>query len=133
MVSIMEIYCCGCEGKVNARLTNGAEIYPHRLDLHEIPFWICNTCGNYVGCQHKTDNRTKPLGCIPTPEIRNARKEIHKILDPLWKSGRVSRKTLYAAISDHIGWKYHTADIRSIDEARKVYKFIREYTIEAVK
>jgi hypothetical protein len=133
MVSIMEIYCCGCEGKVNARLTNGAEIYPHRLDLHEIPFWICNKCGNYVGCQHKTDNRTKPLGCIPTPEIRNARKEIHKILDPLWKSGRVSRKTLYAAISDHIGWKYHTADIRSIDEARKVYKFIREYTIEAVK
>ena len=29
----MEIYCCGCEDKVIARLTDGAEIYPHRFDL----------------------------------------------------------------------------------------------------
>lgn len=123
----MEIYCCGCEEKVDARLTDGAEIYPHRLDLYNLPFWKCDRCGNYVGCHHKMKKKTMPLGCIPTMEIKNARKEIHKILDPLWKSGRIDRKTLYAAITEHLGWTYHTAKIRSIDEARKVYRFVRQY------
>lgn len=123
----MEIYCCGCGEKVDARLTDGAEIYPHRSDLYNLPFWKCDRCGNYVGCHHKTRDNTRPLGCIPTPEIKNARREIHKILDPIWKSGRVNRKTLYAAISEHIGWTYHTAKIRNIDEARRIYKFVRNY------
>lgn len=78
-----EIYCCGCEKKVPARLTDGAEIYPHRHDLSGLPFWKCDTCGNFVGCHHKTKNRTRPLGCIPTPEIKEARKRIHSLLDPL--------------------------------------------------
>ncbi|MDY6990680.1 MAG: zinc-finger-containing protein [Thermodesulfobacteriota bacterium] len=126
-MNIMEIFCCGCREKVDARLADGAEIYPHRLDLYNLPFWKCDGCGNHVGCHHKTKNETRPLGCIPTPEIKNARMEIHKIIDPLWKSGRVDRKTLYAAISEHLGWTYHTAKIRSIDEARKVWRFVRKY------
>jgi len=77
------IYCCGCLIKVNARLTDGSEIYPHRKDLSSLPFWVCDKCGNYVGCHHKTSNRTAPLGCIPTSEIRAARNRIHKMLDPM--------------------------------------------------
>jgi hypothetical protein len=42
------IHCSGCKGPVNARLTDGAEIYPHRQDLHRLPFWRCDSCGNYV-------------------------------------------------------------------------------------
>ncbi len=122
----MEIYCCGCEEKVEARLTDGSEIYPHRNDLHELPFWRCAACGNYVGCHHKTKNRTAPLGCIPTPEIRKARQEIHKILDPLWQTRRFKRKELYQKISDVIGWKFHTSKTRSIEECREVYRVIRD-------
>ena len=84
----MNIRCCGCQKKVEARLTDGSEIYPHRKDLYSLPFWKCDVCGNFVGCHHKTKNRTRPLGCIPTPEIKNARKHIHAILDPLWQSGK---------------------------------------------
>ena len=82
---IMDIYCCGCNKDTAARLTNGEEIYPHRKDLYSLPFWKCDQCGNYVGCHHKTKNQTKPLGCIPTQEIKNIRKKIHTVLDPLWK------------------------------------------------
>ena len=121
------IYCCGCGAKVEARLTDGAEIYPHRQDLHALPFWKCDQCGNFVGCHHKTKDRTRPLGCIPTPEIKNARKEIHKILDPIWQSGEMSRKDVYAQLSGALGWKYHTANIRSVDEARHVYRIVRLY------
>ncbi|WP_020474495.1 zinc-finger-containing protein [Zavarzinella formosa] len=120
------IRCCGCETKVEARLTDGREIYPHRPDLHAQPFWKCDRCGNYVGCHWKTKNPTEPLGNIPTPELRNARKHIHAILDPLWQSKRYGRKELYGMISDHMGFGYHTAQIRTVEEARKVWVFVRE-------
>lgn len=122
----MNIYCCGCEKKIEARLTDGAEIYPHRNDLHGLPFWKCDTCGNFVGCHHKTNNPTRPLGCIPTPELKKARQHIHAILDPLWKEGKANRKEIYTKISEHMGWKYHTAKIRDLEEAREIYKFIKK-------
>jgi hypothetical protein len=121
----MLIYCCSCEKKVNARLTDGSEIYPHRQDLYDLPFWKCDNCGNYVGCHHKTKNRTSPLGHIPSKEIMEKRKQIHSILDPLWKSGRYSRKKLYARLSELLGWNYHTAMIRSVEEANKVLEIIK--------
>ena len=122
-----EIYCCGCGEKVQARLTDGGEIYPHRQDLYSLPFWKCDACGNYVGCHHKTKNRTAPLGCIPTPELKNARNYIHRLLDPIWQSGKMGRKEIYKKLSDELGWKYHTAQIRSVEEARKVYRIVKRY------
>jgi len=121
----MLIYCCKCEEKVEARLTSGMEIYPHRHDLVMLPFWKCDKCMNFVGCHHKTDNSTRPLGCIPTPEIKKARQEIHKILDPIWQSGKMSRKDVYAKLTENFNRRYHTANIRSIEEARDIYRFIK--------
>ena len=122
----MEIYCCQCKSDVEARLTNGAEVYPHRSDLAALPFWKCDDCGNYVGCHHKTSKPTRPLGNIPNREIRNARQHIHRILDPLWKSGRMRRGAVYAKISDAIGYQYHTAEIRSLEDARRVYAEVKK-------
>lgn len=119
-----KIYCCGCQKGVKARLTNGSEIYPSRPDLAGIPFWRCDACRNYVGCHHKIGS-VQPLGNIPTPELRNARKHIHAILDPIWRSGRMSRSKLYRLISSEIGRPYHTADLRTVEEARDVWRFIR--------
>lgn len=127
-LAVREIRCCGCGGgKVQARLTSGSEIYPHRKDLYSLPFWKCDACGNFVGCHHKTKNRTQPLGCIPTPELKKARRHIHKVLDPIWQSGKMGRKELYAKISARIGWQYHTAQIRTVEEAREIYRIVREY------
>ena len=121
----MDIYCCGCAKTVNARLTDGAEIYPHRSDLASMPFWKCATCLNFVGCHHKTKNRTQPLGCIATKELKNARQHIHKLIDPIWQSGQMTRKEMYKRLSDELGWKYHTAKIKTIEEARQVYRLAR--------
>ena len=121
----MNIYCTGCTKEVDARLTNGKEIYPHRSDLYDLPFWKCDSCGNFVGCTHKTANRTKPLGCIPTPELRTARKHIHAILDPLWKSGKMHRGQVYGELNKQLGYTYHTAELRDIEEARRVYRIVR--------
>jgi hypothetical protein len=121
---VMILYCCGCVEEVQARLTNGYEIYPHRKDLFNIPFWRCDSCGNFVGCHYKTKNRTAPLGCIPTKELKKARMHIHEILDPLWKSGKFKRNALYKKLTVEFGWSYHTAKIRTVEEARDIYRFI---------
>jgi len=120
------IFCCGCNEDVSARLTSGREVYPHRSDLYELPFWKCDICQNFVGCHHKTENRTRPLGCIPTSEIRKIRQDLHAVIDPIWRGGRMGRKSLYAEISKRIGSKYHAANIRSVDEGREVLRAVKE-------
>ena len=120
----MKIYCTGCKKDVKARLTNGAERYPHREDLYSVPFWRCDGCGNYVGCHWKTKTPTKPLGCIATPQLLEARKHIHNLIDPLWQSGKIKRGQVYAYIEHRIGKQYHTGELRSIEEAREVYRVI---------
>ena len=121
------IYCCGCGTDVTARLTDGRETYRHRPDLRSLPFWKCDACGNFVGCHHKTSDRTRPLGVIPTAEIKTARSHIHRVLDPLWQGKKIDRKALYRQIADRIGIaEYHTAEIRSVEQAREVYRVVKE-------
>lgn len=129
-----QIFCCGCGKDVMARLTDGREVYPHRPDLADIPRWKCDACGNHVGCHHKTKDRTRPLGCIPTPEIVNARRHIHRILDPLWQGRngqKLSRRTVYAMLANALGkTEYHTAEIRSVEEGREVYRAVQKLALE---
>ncbi len=119
-----QIWCCNCNCTITARLTNGKEIYPYLQNLRSIPFWTCDSCKGIVGCHYKTNTPTKPLGCIPSQQITKARKEIHKILDPLWKNKKISRNQLYKKLSNYLGYQYHTAEIKDIEEARKIYRFI---------
>lgn len=119
----MKIYCCGCEEHVTPRQTIGSEIYPHWEAGSSIPFFKCDECGNYVGC-HKGSKPLRPLGCIPTVELRGARAAIHAVIDPIWKVHGVNRKQVYADLAKLTGRKkYHTANIRTVDEAREVYDY----------
>ncbi len=119
------IYCCGCVCEVQARLTDGAEIYPHREDLWALPFWKCDTCENNVGCHYKTKDPTRPLGVIATPAIKRCRSAVHRVLDPLWQRHGLDRKAVYRTLSDVMGFRYHTAKIKSEQEGRDVYRAVR--------
>ena len=118
------IFCCACARDVDAQLTNGAECYPHRPDLAGLPFWRCDTCRNFVGCHHKTKNRTKPLGVIADRAMKDARVHLHKRIDPLWQRKRITRREIYGRLSAVLGREYHTAELRTLDEARNVYRAI---------
>tara|TARA_R110000851_G_scaffold322318_4_gene488277 strand:- start:707 stop:1120 length:414 start_codon:yes stop_codon:yes gene_type:complete len=125
MTDILAIYCCGCGQDVAAFLTSGENVYSNREDLAKKPFWRCDQCRNFVGCHDKTKTPTKPLGCIPTPKIKNARRHIHKLIDPLWQNWPEpfrARAWIYRWLSGKLGYQYHTAEIRSVEEARKIYK-----------
>jgi hypothetical protein len=125
MPETRSIYCCACATDVMARLTNGAEIYPHRQDLAALPFWRCDACRNYVGCHHKTRTPTEPIGCIPDQPMRKARGHIHAILDPIWKGKRLSRNHIYARLTEKLGRQYHTGELRTLEEARMIYRAVQ--------
>lgn len=119
----MLIYCCNCKSDMTCSMVCGREVYSHLPHLHKLSFWKCSTCKQHVGCHKGT---TTPLGCIPTPDLKYARRCIHELIDPLWKSGKIKRGKLYRELSKDLGYEYHTAEIRSIDEARKVYRIAKE-------
>jgi hypothetical protein len=128
----MKIYCCGCKKYVIPRLTTGREIYPHRENLHRLKFYKCDTCNNYVGTHKNSVKKIIPLGNISTSKLRNLRMQIHNLIDPIWKSGKMKRKDLYKKISQEIGWEYHTAKIRSADEAEKIITILKKIGINNV-
>jgi hypothetical protein len=123
------LWCGGCQKQVHPRLTNGREIYPHIPRLFQQPFWKCDTCKNYVGCHHRSNNPTTPLGSIPTREVRRLRSEIHSLLDPIWQSKRISRDEIYVLLAKELGIKaYHTAEINTLEDATKVISWLKSYT-----
>lgn len=115
------LFCVCCNTEVQAQPIYGWSVYPHRRDLHNLLFYQCPYCGNYVG-SHK-DGR--PLGTIPTPLLRNARHKVHLTIDEYWlpKKNRRKRKELYADLSNFIGREYHTAELNSVTECEKVIEY----------
>jgi len=117
----MIIYCCKCRKHVNAELTTGQTVYPHRTDLYKNKYYICPHCKSYVGCHNNT---TRPLGCIPTNELKIARRKLHNKMDPLWKEGKISRKELYNRISKELGYTYHNGQTKTVQECLFIYDII---------
>ena len=121
----MNIYCVKCNKEVEALLMTGGKIYPHRPDLHYMSFYECPICGNYVG----THRDGRPLGTIPTAELRVWRHKVHKTIDAYWlpSRDRSMRKKLYQAISHHIWREYHTGELNSIEECQQVITFFHQF------
>lgn len=119
----MKIYCCNCRKDVEAALVHGDVVYPHRPDLFKKHFYMCPYCGKFVGCHGLS---TRPLGCIPTEEIKIARKRIHAKIDPIWKTGKMSRRELYKYISEKLGYTYHTGETRTVQECFKILDIVEK-------
>ena len=80
----------------DAKRVGAEKIYPHRPDLRGKWFWECEPCGAYVGCHPATTN---PLGRLANAELRKAKQSVHRVLDPLWKSGKMKRSAAYAMLA----------------------------------
>ncbi len=114
------IYCCSCNKEILANKITGEKIYNHREDLYHLIFWQCPFCELYVG-SHKETN--EPLGIIPTKEMKDLRIEIHNILDPLWKDGKITRGKIYRRMSGFLKKEYHTASLSTIEEHQNALRY----------
>lgn len=113
--------CCG-----EVRLTDGKELYSHRPDLWEKPFWFCEGCKGYVGCHAGT---THPLGTPATAELRRARAIAHRWFDSLWKEGHVQRKDAYKMLAEYLGIERKQCHIGQFDydTCHRVLSFVTYY------
>ncbi len=93
-----DVTCPYCDKP--APLVTGRDVYPHRPDLFDKPFYACLPCGAWVGCHPGT---TKRLGRLANAEGRRLKRAAHAVFDPLWKDGKMKRKDAYRWLADKLG------------------------------
>lgn len=105
----------------DAQLVKGFGIYPNRPDLWDKWFWLCSYCDAWCGChpvnnskRHKSDG-TVPLGRLANAELRKAKQKAHLALDPLWKSGIMTRTEAYKKVAEAIGVSMANMHIGMLD------------------
>jgi hypothetical protein len=133
MVDDRIVKCGECDGE--ARLVSGKVVYPHREDLGNKRFWMCEKCGAYVGC-HKVSDGTLPLGSPAGRETRSLRAKVHGIIDPPWQSRKVQRKAVYYWIAQKLGISTDDCHIGMFDAetCKKVLGFLEQgWAKEAAK
>lgn len=96
----------------NSEITDGSEIYPHRTDLRQKKFYICRMCNAYVGCH----TNGLPLGRLANARLRKAKQKAHAAFDPIWKSGKKSRKEAYQWLGEKLGINKENCHIGMFDE-----------------
>ena len=84
---------CGRE----AAYVDSAEIYRGRSYGM---IYLCRACDAYVGVHRGTD---KPLGILAKKDLRLWKNAAHLAFDPLWKSGKFTRRTAYRLLSEKMG------------------------------
>lgn len=120
------IWCVGCNEEVRAELVHGDVVYPHREDLKDLPFWKCPKCGDTVGTHYKSADPLKPLGVIATRGMKILRRNIHSCIDPIWTNRIMTRTQVYKYISTRLGYQYHTGDIKTMAEAKRVLTIVEQ-------
>jgi hypothetical protein len=114
-----EMICPYCN--LNAVWVENKEIYGRNYGKSYM-IWLCRLCEAYVGC-HK--NTKKPLGTMANASLRKMRIHIHSLIDPIWKSGIMSRKDLYKKLSDYMGKEFHVGECNEND-CKKIEAYIHK-------
>lgn len=99
---------CDCCGEATVTLTSNSAIYGR--EYGDWPYvYLCLLCGASVGTH---PHSVYPLGLMADKETRALRTALHAIIDPAWKSGRVSRSELYRMMADALGLpRFHVGDL----------------------
>ena len=118
----LQVHCPYC-GKP-AVMVSGVRIYPHRPDLFEKKFWLCEKCDAYVGCHPRNLNHgqdgTRPLGRLADKELRRLKWKAHSLFDPLWQELGYfpNRKAAYQWLSNQLGIYVNKCHIGFFDKQR---------------
>ena len=82
--------------------------------------WLCRLCDAYVGCHNNT---REPRGkYLAKADLRKARMAAHAVIDPLWKSGKYKRNTVYLRLKEAFGKEVHVGNTSSVEECEEIIK-----------
>ena len=101
-----------------AKWVDNAKIYGKRYGKSYMAWW-CELCDAYVGCHCNTKI---PLGTMANAELRKWRMKAHVWIDPMWLTGKYSRKEIYQMLKERFGREIHIgeADIQTCKELLKI-------------
>lgn len=102
-----------------ARWCENKEIYGKNYGKSYMCYY-CKPCNAYVGCHRNT---RMALGTIANAELRGWRQKAHRIVDPLWKSGKMKRAEVYQMLSRHFGHEIHIGE-SNIQICKQIINFI---------
>ena len=77
--------------------------------------WECTKCDARVGCH---PNSTRPLGTLADEDLREARMKVHRAFDPMWQSGRMSRREAYKWLAKRMRLSEDEGHIGMFDRKR---------------
>ncbi len=119
LANTRKVICPYCDR--DAALVSGRSIYPHRPDLFNRYFYLCDPCGAYVGC-HRPSKKygvgTVPLGRLANAELRRFKSRAHEAFDPLWKSNGRKRNDVYRWLAERMGITRNECHIGMFDIAQ---------------
>ena len=122
----MQTVVCGyCNQQ--ATLVYGDRIYPHLPNLHGKRYYLCLSCGAYVGCHGDTGI---PLGTPANLRLRIARGRAHNAFDALWKgNATLSRKAAYKLLGEWLGITPDKCHIGmfDLDQCATTIAFVNNY------
>ncbi len=107
----MKVRCTYCNQLAN--LVRGDSLFGS--DFAHVYLWACFPCKARVSCKKGT---TEPLGTFAKSKLRNMRKNAHKNLDSIWKSGLATRTETYELLASELGIKKEDCHISLFDESR---------------
>jgi len=84
---------------------DNTEVYGRRYGKSYMCYY-CKDHDTYVGCHNNT---RQALGEMADKETRQARMRAHRVIDPLWQSGKYKRKTVYKRLSEAFGHEVHVS------------------------
>ena len=113
------VMCQKCNKMVNAEIVGGDVIYPLVPKLSKKKFYRCPLCGNYK--EIFPEEETGMFVVLPSEEVRTLRLLVHDTIDPLWKSGKISRKEIYRRLSSELGGDYHNGNSVDPEKLQKAY------------
>lgn len=93
--------------KSNALIYNGREYGNGKI-------WLCDrfpACRGSVG----THPDGRPLGIVPTDEVKKLRIKLHAIIDPLWKDNKKKRGSVYGWLNRIMGKEIHMGETTKED------------------
>lgn len=117
------VYCANCEDHVHGQLISGDIAYPNNERLRYLILCQCPDCLQFVATHRKTKD---PVGCIPTPKMKLMRAQAHSLIDPIWKTERMSRTSVYRHLTDRLGDAGHAGKTKSEDDCHRLIAEIRQ-------
>ena len=118
----MKIYCTTCESDQEAIKARGRDLYPGKGN--DKRYYRCTGCDRSWVTRHR--HTGEPMGTMAGPDVRRLRSNAHRLVDPIWQSGRMSRQALYLKIGRLTGRDYHAGTLATKAELDAVERAIGE-------